>query len=75
MTATTDLPVPPATGAGTRAATGASAVLDPAFRIGPIDRRLFGSFVEHMGRCVYAPSGWTWPGARSRPTSSAWASS
>jgi len=53
MTATTDLPVPPATGAGTRAATGASAVLDPAFRIGPIDRRLFGSFVEHMGRCVY----------------------
>ena len=20
---------------------------------GPIDRRLFGSFVEHMGRCVY----------------------
>jgi alpha-N-arabinofuranosidase len=27
--------------------------LDPAFAIGPIDRRLFGSFVEHMGRCVY----------------------
>ncbi|MGC9669621.1 alpha-N-arabinofuranosidase [Planosporangium sp. 12N6] len=27
--------------------------LDPAFRIGAIDRRLFGSFVEHMGRCVY----------------------
>src|SRR3954454_14173850 len=27
--------------------------LDPAFRIGSIDRRLFGSFVEHMGRCVY----------------------
>ena len=22
--------------------------------IGPIDRRLFGSFVEHMGRCVYS---------------------
>src|SRR5512142_2976089 len=27
--------------------------LDPAFRLGPIDRRLFGSFVEHMGRSVY----------------------
>ena len=27
--------------------------LDPAFRIGSIDRRLFGSLVEHMGRCVY----------------------
>ncbi|MFC4106711.1 alpha-N-arabinofuranosidase [Micromonospora zhanjiangensis] len=27
--------------------------IDPAFRIGPADRRLFGSFVEHMGRCVY----------------------
>jgi len=28
-------------------------VLDPAFRVGPLNRRLFGSFVEHMGRCVY----------------------
>lgn len=27
--------------------------LDPSFRIGAVDRRLFGSFVEHMGRCVY----------------------
>ncbi|MCG5218519.1 arabinosylfuranosidase ArfA [Streptosporangium soli] len=27
--------------------------LDPAFRIAPVNRRLFGSFVEHMGRCVY----------------------
>ncbi len=27
--------------------------LDPAFTIGPVDRRLFGTFVEHMGRCVY----------------------
>jgi len=27
--------------------------LDPAFRIGRLDRRLFGTFVEHMGRCVY----------------------
>jgi alpha-N-arabinofuranosidase len=28
-------------------------VIDPAFRVGSIDRRLFGSFVEHLGRCVY----------------------
>ncbi len=27
--------------------------LDPAFVIGELDRRLFGSLVEHMGRCVY----------------------
>ena len=25
----------------------------PISRLGPVDRRLFGSFVEHMGRCVY----------------------
>ncbi|GAA3240576.1 alpha-N-arabinofuranosidase [Dactylosporangium siamense] len=31
----------------------AKVTIDPAFRIGPADRRLFGSFVEHMGRCVY----------------------
>jgi alpha-L-arabinofuranosidase len=28
-------------------------VIDPAFEVGEIDRRLFGSFVEHLGRCVY----------------------
>jgi alpha-N-arabinofuranosidase len=28
-------------------------VVDPDFALGPVDRRLFGSFVEHMGRCVY----------------------
>jgi alpha-N-arabinofuranosidase len=28
-------------------------VLDPAFVVGAVDRRLFGSFVDHMGRCVY----------------------
>jgi alpha-N-arabinofuranosidase len=33
--------------------TDARLTLDPAFRLGPIDRRLFGSFVEHMGRSVY----------------------
>lgn len=27
--------------------------LDPAFTIAPVRRRTFGSFVEHMGRCVY----------------------
>ncbi len=27
--------------------------VDAAFRVGPVDPRLFGSFVEHMGRCVY----------------------
>src|ERR671920_48363 len=31
----------------------AQLTLDPAFRIAPVDPRLFGSFVEHMGRCVY----------------------
>jgi alpha-N-arabinofuranosidase len=30
-----------------------TATLDPAFRVARVDRRLFGSFVEHMGRCVY----------------------
>ncbi|MDQ3616999.1 MAG: alpha-L-arabinofuranosidase, partial [Actinomycetota bacterium] len=33
--------------------TVATITLDPAFRVGPVDRRLFGTFVEHMGRCVY----------------------
>ena len=27
--------------------------IDPAFVVAPVDRRVFGSFVEHMGRCVY----------------------
>jgi len=30
-----------------------SATIDPAFVIAPVPPRLFGSFVEHMGRCVY----------------------
>ncbi|MGZ5400147.1 MAG: arabinosylfuranosidase ArfA [Nocardioides sp.] len=33
--------------------TPATLTLDPTFRVGEVDRRLFGSFVEHMGRCVY----------------------
>ncbi|WP_022873512.1 alpha-N-arabinofuranosidase [Nesterenkonia alba] len=28
-------------------------VIDRDFQVGPVPRRLFGSFVEHMGRCVY----------------------
>jgi alpha-N-arabinofuranosidase len=31
----------------------ASLALDPQFVVGRIDRRLFGGFVEHLGRCVY----------------------
>ena len=27
--------------------------IDPAFRVGPVRRRTFGAFVEHLGRCVY----------------------
>jgi alpha-L-arabinofuranosidase len=27
--------------------------LDPSFTVGAVNRRLFGSFVEHLGRCVY----------------------
>ena len=27
--------------------------LDPHFTVGPVNRRVFGSFVEHLGRCVY----------------------
>jgi alpha-N-arabinofuranosidase len=31
----------------------ASLSIDPAQRVAEVDPRLFGSFVEHMGRCVY----------------------
>ena len=31
----------------------ATVTVDPAFRIAEADRKVFGSFVEHMGRCVY----------------------
>ncbi len=31
----------------------ASVTVDPAFVVGPVRRRTFGSFVEHLGRCVY----------------------
>lgn len=31
----------------------AQLTLDPHFTVGVVHRRLFGSFVEHLGRCVY----------------------
>lgn len=31
----------------------ASLAIDPGSVIAPVNRRIFGSFVEHMGRCVY----------------------
>ena len=31
----------------------ATLTIDPASSVGRVDPRLFGSFVEHMGRCVY----------------------
>ena len=31
----------------------ATVTLDPAFVVGPVRPRTFGSFVEHLGRCVY----------------------
>ena len=31
----------------------ASMVLDKAYQIGRIDPRIYGSFIEHLGRAVY----------------------
>ncbi len=28
-------------------------VINPAFAVGPVRRRTFGSFAEHLGRCIY----------------------
>jgi alpha-N-arabinofuranosidase len=33
--------------------TDARAIIDPAITVGEVDERLFGSFVEHMGRAIY----------------------
>ena len=44
------MPAATQTPSGARSAT---LVLDPAFTVAEVDRRMFGSFVEHMGRCVY----------------------
>lgn len=37
----------------TRRSAMAAITLHPEFRVGAVNRRLFGTFVEHMGRCVY----------------------
>jgi alpha-N-arabinofuranosidase len=46
-----------AKGSGPQAQTGASnrarVIADPARTVASLDRRLFGSFVEHIGRCIY----------------------
>ena len=42
------------------------ATLDPAFVVAAVPSRLFGSFVEHMGRCVRTRESSN-PGTR-RPT-------
>ena len=31
----------------------ARVTIDPTFRVGAVDPRVFGTFVEHLGRCVY----------------------
>src|SRR3989449_10835195 len=33
--------------------TRARVIVDPARPVASLDRRLFGSFVEHIGRCIY----------------------
>lgn len=33
--------------------THAKLVVDDEFKVGPVHDRVFGSFVEHLGRCVY----------------------
>ena len=27
--------------------------IDTRRRLGPVDRRIFGQFIEHLGRCIY----------------------
>ncbi len=31
----------------------ATMILDQAYKIGDVDERLFGSFIEHLGQAVY----------------------
>ncbi|AQA11656.1 arabinosylfuranosidase ArfA [Streptomyces malaysiensis] len=46
--------MPPQTAsASTSVSASARFTLDPAFAVGDVNPRLFGSFVEHLGRCVY----------------------
>jgi len=42
----------------------ATIALDKDFVVAPVDPRLFGGFVEHLGRCVYG--GVLRTGARAR---------
>lgn len=28
-------------------------VIDPTHTLGSVDRRIFGNFIEHLGRCIY----------------------
>ena len=28
-------------------------IVDKAFRVAPVDKRIYGSFIEHLGRAVY----------------------
>ena len=39
--------------------------VDPTSRMGRIDRRIYGQFIEHLGRCIY---GGVWVGERSEIT-------
>lgn len=38
---------------GTSQPAAAKVTIDPSFTVGPVRRRTFGAFVEHLGRCVY----------------------
>ena len=40
-------------------------VIDREFRVSEVDRRIFGSFIEHLGRAVY--DGIYQPGILTRP--------
>ena len=31
----------------------AKMIVDKSFRIAPVDKRVYGSFIEHLGRAVY----------------------
>ena len=31
----------------------AKMILDSAYRVASVDKRIFGSFIEHLGRAVY----------------------
>ena len=35
----------------------AKLIMDRDFQIGAVDKRIFGSFIEHLGRAVYG--GWS----------------